>query len=105
MLVGANPTVTPLGMPLADNATAELNVPAIVLVIVDGPELPCVTVSDVGFADNEKSLAAGAAKKRPLSTALELGPALLVTVMVTCPLTFHTTYCPPVKDVTLRVSN
>ena len=55
MLVGAKTTVTPLGIPVAESATAELNPPRIALVIVDGPELPCATVSDVGFADNEKS--------------------------------------------------
>src|ERR1700722_1383511 len=38
--VGLKPTVTPVGWPVADKATAELKPPAIVLVMVEVPLLP-----------------------------------------------------------------
>ena len=48
---GLNPTVTPLGCPLADNVMAELNPPVTVLVIVELPAFPGATVTDEGDAD------------------------------------------------------
>jgi hypothetical protein len=51
---GAKLTVTPLGCPLAENATAELNPPLIEEVIVVVPELPAVTAKLVGLAASEK---------------------------------------------------
>jgi hypothetical protein len=52
--VGLNPTVTPVGAPEADKATAESNPPLTVLVIVDLPELPCATDTEPGDAERLK---------------------------------------------------
>ena len=51
---GLNPTVTPEGAPEAVRVTAESNPPLTVLVIVDVPELPCSTLTEVGDAESEK---------------------------------------------------
>ena len=48
---GLNPTVTPVGCPVADSAIAELNPPVTVLLIVVFPALPCATVIDEGDAE------------------------------------------------------
>jgi hypothetical protein len=55
MDVGLKVAVTLLGTPLAESATAELNAPTIVVLIVEVPEAPRTTTSDVGFALSEKS--------------------------------------------------
>jgi len=52
--VGLNVTVTPVGCPLAVNATAALNPPDTVVVIVDEPLLPCATDTEVGEAEMAK---------------------------------------------------
>ncbi len=59
--VGENEAVTPAGAPLAVRATvwADPAVRAVVMVLV--AELPAVTVSDVGLAEMEKSLAGAVA--------------------------------------------
>lgn len=49
--VGLNVTVTPVGWPLADNEMPELNPPVTVLVMVDVPECPCATETEVGEAE------------------------------------------------------
>ena len=54
MDVGLNVTVTPVGWPLADKATAELNPPDTVVVIVDAPLPPCATETEVGEAEIAK---------------------------------------------------
>ena len=51
---GAKLTVTPLGCPVAENATAELNPPLIEEVMVAVPELPAATATLVGLAASEK---------------------------------------------------
>jgi hypothetical protein len=38
--VGLKATVTPVGWPFADNVTAELKPPVVVLVMVEVPDLP-----------------------------------------------------------------
>ena len=48
------PTVTPVGLPLADKVMEELNPPLGVLVMVDCPELLCATVSEAALADRLK---------------------------------------------------
>ena len=58
--VGLNATVTPAGMPDADNETAELKPPLTVVEIVLLPELPCVTDTLVGDALIAKSGVAAA---------------------------------------------
>jgi hypothetical protein len=52
MDVGLKVAVTPVGMPLADRATAELNPSTTVLVMVELPLLPCTTESEVGEAES-----------------------------------------------------
>jgi len=52
--VGEKVTVTPVGWPLADKATAPLNPPDTVLVIVEEPLPPCATDTDDGEADKLK---------------------------------------------------
>jgi hypothetical protein len=51
---GTKLTVTPLGCPLAVNATAELNPPLIEDVMVVVPEFPMTTTRLVGLAASEK---------------------------------------------------
>ena len=51
---GLKETVTPLGWPGAFKATAVLNPPVVVLVIVEVPDLPCATETEVGFAESVK---------------------------------------------------
>ena len=47
-------TVTPVGCPLADKVTAESKPPDTVLVMVEVPEFPCATVTEVGEAERLK---------------------------------------------------
>ncbi len=54
MDVGLKLTVTPVGWPLALNATAELKPPDTPVVIVDVPLPPCTTETDAGEAEIEK---------------------------------------------------
>ena len=54
MLAGLKLAVTPEGKPPADNAIAELNPPEMAAVMVDFPEPPGATVTEVGEADSEK---------------------------------------------------
>lgn len=49
--VGLKPTVTPVGCPLADNEIDPLKPPVTALVIVELPELPCATETEVGDAE------------------------------------------------------
>jgi len=52
---GAKLTVTPVGCPVADKATAELNPPKMPTVTVDEPLLPCTTGTEAGDAEMVKS--------------------------------------------------
>ena len=54
-----------MGRPLADSVTAESKPPDTVLVMVDVPELPCTTETEVGEAERLKPGVAG-----PLSAAI-----------------------------------
>jgi hypothetical protein len=51
--VGLKPAVTPVGMPEAENDTAESKPPVTATVMVDVPELPCTTETELGDADRE----------------------------------------------------
>ena len=53
--VGMKLTVTPVGCPVADKATAELNPPEMPTVMVDEPLLPCTTDAEAGDAEMVKS--------------------------------------------------
>lgn len=55
MIVRLKLTVTPDGMPDADNAIAELKPPETVVVIVEVPELPQARASEAGDALKVKS--------------------------------------------------
>ena len=57
---GLKLTVTPVGCPVADKATAELNPPEIATVTVDEPLLPCTTGTEVGDPEIVKSGVAAA---------------------------------------------
>jgi hypothetical protein len=52
--VGLKPMVTPVGWPVAVKVTAESKPPVTVLVMVDVPELPCATETEVGEAERLK---------------------------------------------------
>ena len=52
--VGLKPMVTPVGWPVAVKVIAESKPPVTVLVIVDVPELPCATETEVGEAERLK---------------------------------------------------
>jgi len=52
--VGMNPMVTPVGWPLAVKVTGESKPPVTVLVMVEVPELPCTTETEVGEAERLK---------------------------------------------------
>ena len=52
--VGLKTTVTPVGWPAAVKETAESKPPVTVLVMVDVPELPCATETEVGEAERLK---------------------------------------------------
>jgi len=54
IVAGMNPTVTPLGCPLAESVITPLKPPVTALVIVEEPELPCRTESEEGDADRVK---------------------------------------------------
>jgi len=54
MEAGVKPTVTPPGWPLADNATAELNPPETVVVMLDVALPPCGTETEVAEAEMVK---------------------------------------------------
>jgi len=51
IVLGLNPTLVPLGAPVADNAIELLNPATAVVVIVDVPWLPCRIVRLVGAAE------------------------------------------------------
>lgn len=57
---GLNPTVTPEGWPLADNAIAELNPPETAVVTVELPLLPSFTETEAGEAARVKAGVAAA---------------------------------------------
>ena len=60
MDAGLKPTVTPVGWPLADNATAELKPPETAVVTEDEPLLPRTTETAVGEAASVKAGVAAA---------------------------------------------
>jgi hypothetical protein len=80
IVLGLKLTVVPLGAPLADKLMALLKPPLTVVVIVEVPELPCATLTDVG---------------KPVSVKL----AAAVTVRVTVALCWVS---PPLASTVIR---
>lgn len=70
--VGLNPIVTPVGCPLAVKEITESKPPVTVLVMVEVPELPCTTETEVGEAERLKP-GVGELPVRPLIKPLKLG--------------------------------
>ena len=58
IVLGLKLTVVPLGAPLAVRLIALLNPPLTVVVIVEVPELPCATLTEVGEPVSVKLAAA-----------------------------------------------
>ena len=69
--VGLKPMVTPVGWPVAVKETAESRPPVTVLVMVDVPELPCTTETEVGEAERLKPGVDGP-ERAPISPAFGL---------------------------------
>jgi len=80
MGVGLKLTVAPLPCPDADKAIAELKPPETVVIIVELPELPRDTVSEVGDAETAKF--GGAATVSDTVVVLVTPPPVPVTVIV-----------------------
>ena len=76
---GLKLTVVPVGTPEADKLIALLNPPLIVVVSVDVPWFPCVTLSEAGKAESVK--AACGVTSRFTVAACCLPPPVPVTVM------------------------
>ena len=77
--VGLKVTVTPVGWPLADNTTGVLKPPVVVLVMVEVPELPCFTETEVGLAERLKPLELVTVSVTVVVSTVE--PAVPFTVM------------------------
>ena len=77
---GLKLTVTPAGWPVADKATAELKPPVTDVVMGDVPDLPCVTLTDVGDAESVKP--GGAVTVSDTVAVLVMPPLVPVTVIV-----------------------
>lgn len=68
---GLNPTVTPLGWPLADKVIDELKPPVTALVIVELPDEACATVTELGEADKVNP---GCVETPPANAAINPAP-------------------------------
>jgi hypothetical protein len=73
MGVGLKLTVTPVGWPDADKATAESKPFKMAVLIVDVPLLPCTTETELGEAEREKLGDVGT----PISALIRLAPFML----------------------------
>jgi len=82
--VGLKLAVTPLGRPDAENVTFPVNPLIGATVIVLEPLLPCTTVSEVGFEDNEKFFADGDTVKLTVIVRVKV-PEVPVTLTSTVP--------------------
>jgi hypothetical protein len=81
MDAGLNATVTPVGCPDALSAITELNPPVTLLVMVDVPELPSATESDVGEADKANPGCTAAVTVRLTVVVRVTPPPVAVTVI------------------------
>jgi hypothetical protein len=80
MDAGVKLTVTPVGCPVADNVTAELNPPETAVVMVDRPVSPR-TVSEFGEAEMVKSGVPGAVTVNVTVVVCVMPPPMPVTVI------------------------
>lgn len=79
--VGLKVAVTPVGRPLADSATAELNPPETVVVMVDVPLLPCATDTEVGEAASVKAgVAAAVTVSETVAVCVMLSPVPVIVI-------------------------
>ena len=83
--VGLNVAVTPLGRPVALNATLPVKPPVRAIVAVLEPVAPRLTVRLVGFSDNVKSAGGGALIVRLIVVVRVRPPPVPVTVTVAGP--------------------
>src|ERR1700691_2168671 len=79
------PTVTPVGWPEAVKVTAESKPPVAVLVMVDEPELPCTTETEVGEAERVKPTTGAAVTVSETEVVSVVLPEVPVTVMLYVP--------------------
>jgi len=77
--VGLKLTVTPVGAPLEDSVTAELNPLTIVVVIVEVPFAPCATLTELGEAEMAKS---GGATTVRLTVVLCVSPPPVPVIVI-----------------------
>jgi hypothetical protein len=90
--LGLNPNVVPIGTPEADKLMALLNPPLIVVLIVDVPWLPCITLTADGLAVIAK-FGIAMVCDTPRKASVVMSPLLLplptttvsrIPLMVTC---------------------
>jgi hypothetical protein len=79
IVLGLKLTVVPLGAPLADKLMALLKPPLTVVVIVEVPELPCATLTEVGEPVSAKL--AGTVTVRATVVLCWIPPPVPVTVI------------------------
>ena len=77
---GLKLTVTPAGCPVADKATAELKPPVTDVEMVEVPEWPTSTLTDVGEAEREKL--GGTVTVSETGVVFVTPPPMAVTVML-----------------------
>ena len=82
MDAGLNAAVTPVGIPDAVKATAELKPPDTVVVRVDLPVLPCATETDVGEAASVKAGTGAEVTVSETVAVCVIPPPVPLTVMV-----------------------
>jgi hypothetical protein len=99
MDAGLKLAVTPLGIPLADKATAESKPPVMVLVMVELPELPLDMVSEVGDALRVKLAPAWAVTVKETVVVCVTPPPVPLTVIVYVPVAAVEATAMPIVDV------
>jgi len=80
--VGLNPTVTPVGWPLALSAIAELKPPETAVVTVEVPLLPAATETEVGEAARVKAGTGAEVTVSETVAVCVIPPPVPVTVML-----------------------
>lgn len=80
--VGLKVAVTPVGIPLADSAIAELNPPETAVVTVELPLAPCTTETEVGEAASVKAGTGADVTVSEMVAECVIPPPVPVTVIV-----------------------